>query len=295
MDIQHIRYFLAVAKNKSFSKAADKLFVTQPILTRCIKNLERELGIPLIIRSTKSFALTDAGEAFAQYGALLLQQHPAIYRRIRDVADAKVGEILISCPGTLLDLYFPKRVTRYRTEHPGIHISVRERGSVEVEQDILDGVADMGLVMLPLERESALNIYPIVQDEIQVIVRRGHPFEKLAEVHVSQLKGLDIITYDNTTTLNNMFCALCREHGFAPNLVFQSMMTGFILDTIAYGDCVGVLPAPMSKRAEGLIGIPLRPGLPWNIAIITKKGRYLSSAAADFLTFCQKTFASETE
>ena len=293
MDIQQIRYFLEVAKHKSFSKAAEKLFVTQPVLTRCVKGLEKELGVSLILRSTKTFALTDAGETLVQYGAALLQQHQDIYRRIQDVADALVGEILISCPGTLLDLYFPQLVNQYRKAHPGVHISVRERGSMDVERDILDGIADIGLVMLPLKQEDKLNIHPVVQDEIQVVVRRGHPLEKQKEVHVSQLKGLDIIIYDTTTTLNNMFCSLCKENGFIPTLAFQSMMPGFILDTIAGSDCVGVLPAPLTKRAkrDDLIGVPLRPSLPWNIAIITKKDRYLSSAAAQFLAFCKEHLA----
>lgn len=297
MDIQQIRYFLEVAKHKSFSKAAEKLFVTQPVLTRCVKGLEQELGVFLILRSTKTFALTDAGETLVRYGTNLLQQHQDIYRRIQDVSDAQVGEILISCPGTLLDLYFPKLMNQYRKDHPGIHISVRERGSMDVEQDILDGVADIGVVMLPLKREDALHIYPVVQDEIQVVVRRGHPLENLPEVHISQLKGLDIITYDTTTTLNNMFCTLCRENGFAPSLAFQSMMPGFILDTIASSDCVGVLPAPLTKRAgrDDLVGIPLRPFLPWNIAVITKKDRYLSSAAAHFLGFCQENLSNDKQ
>ena len=293
MDIQQVRYFLEVAKRKSFSKAAEKLFVTQPVLTRCVKSLEKELGVSLILRSTKTFVLTDAGETLVHYGTLLLQQHQDIYRRIRDAGDSLVGEILISCPGTLLDLYFPKLVNQYRKAHPGIHIRVRERGSMDVERDILDGIADIGLVMLPTKREDELHIYPVVQDEVQVVMRRGHPLEKRKQVDVSLLKGQDIITYDTTTTLNNMFCSLCRENGFNPSLAFQSMMPGFILETIASSDCVGVLPAPLARRAEkdGLVGVPLRPGLPWNIAIITKKDRYLSSAAAHFLAFCQEHLA----
>lgn len=108
MDIQHIWYYVAVVKYESFSKAAEKLFVTQPILTRCVKNLEEELGVPLILRSTKRFLLTDAGRILYLYGQKLLQQHEDLYRRIADVTDCRVGEISISCPGVLLDMYFPE-------------------------------------------------------------------------------------------------------------------------------------------------------------------------------------------
>lgn len=290
MDIQHIRYFLAVAEHQSFSKAAQALYVTQPILTRCIKNLEKELGTPLIRRSTKTFALTDAGQVLVTYGSALLQQHRDIYRRIEDTLDPRRGEIHISSPGVLLDMYFPKLVTEYRQLHPGVRITAAESGTKTVVRDVLSGSADMGLVMLPLTDTELLDIYPIVQDEVHVIVRRDHPFAKEAFVHIEQLKDLDIITYDKSNTLFHTFSRMCAEHGFAPSIVFQSMMPGFILDTLSYGSCVGVLPAPMLRRfpKDALVNVPLLPHFPWQIAIITKKGRYLSYAAESFLAFCRE-------
>ena len=294
MDIQHIRYFLAIAEHQSFSKAAQALYVTQPILTRCVKNLEKELGTPLIVRSTKSFSLTDAGQALVTHGTALLQQHRDIYRRIADIADSGSGEIHIASPGVLLDMYFPKLVTQYRQLHPGVRITAAESGTKTVVRDVISGRADMGLVMLPLTDTEALDIYPIVQNEVHVIVHRDHPLAKEAFVRIAQLKDLDIITYDQSNTLFHIFTRMCREQGFTPSIVYQSMMPGFILDTLSYGGCVGVLPAPMLQRFERaeLVSIPLLPHFPWEIAMITKKDRYLSHAAESFLAFC-KDFLSE--
>ena len=98
MDIQQIRYFLAIARYESFSKAAEKLFVTQPILTRCVKNLEQELGLPLIVRTTRSFALTDAGKTLAEYGSRLLQQQEDLCRRMEDLKQLRSGELRLSSP-----------------------------------------------------------------------------------------------------------------------------------------------------------------------------------------------------
>lgn len=289
MDIQHIRYFLAIAKYGSFSKAAEKLYVTQPILTRCVKNLETELGVPLILRSTRSFSLTDAGRILAEGGADLLVQHQDLYRRIQDVTTAQTGDVQISCPGILLDMYFPQLVTQYHKEHPGIRISIRESGTRSVVQDVLDGTADIGLVMLPLEGEENLNVFPIVEDEVHVLVHKDHPLASHPTVHIRDLKDQDIITYNESTTLYHAFLELCRQHGFSPMIAFQSMMPGFILDTLAYGSCVGVLPAPMLRRLkrQDLVSIPLKPHFPWQIAMVTKKDRYLSHAAGSFLGFSQ--------
>lgn len=294
MDIQHVRYFLAVAKYESFSKAAQKLFVTQPVLTRCIKKLEQELGVPLIIRSTKSFALTDAGTALVQHGEQLLRQHQEIYRNIQDVVNSQTGELHISSPGVLLDMYFPKLVTQYRQKYPGIHIYLQEGGSLPVIQDVLEGSADIGLVMLPLENAEDLHIFPIVKDEVHVMVRRDHPFAQMSYVEISQLQGLDIITYDKSNTLYHAFLHLCHNSGFSPTIAFQSMMPNFILDTIDYGTCVGIFPAPILQRFQrpSLVSIPLRPHFPWEIAMITKKDRYVSHAARSFLSFSQDFFSA---
>lgn len=294
MDIQQIRYFLAVARCRSFSKAAQQLYVTQPIVTRCVKNLEKELGTPLILRSTKSFSLTAAGEALVRSGTQLLQQHQDIYRRIQDVVDSETGEIHISSPGVLLDMYFPRLVTEYRRQHPGIRITVQESGTRTVVQEVLDGTAYIGLAMLPLTETEDLDVFPIVQDEVHVFVQKDHPLARETSVRLEQLKGLDIITYHESNTLYHTFLQMCRATGFSPVIAYQSMMPRFILDTLEYGDCVGVLPAPMLKRfrTQNLVSIPIVPRFPWEIAMITRKDRYIPHAAEHFLQFA-RTFIAE--
>jgi len=290
MDIQHIRYFLAVAKHQSFSKAAESLFVTQPILTRCIKNLEKELGVQLIQRSTKHFALTEAGQLLQRSGAAILQQHQDIYRQMADLAGGQLGELRISSPGVLLDMYFPTLVAQYRKNHPGIRITIRESGTRTVVQEVLGGAADIGLVMLPLAEAAELEVFPIVADQIHVILHKEHPMATQSSIHIRQLENQDIITYNQSTTLYHTLDKLCKEQGFTPNIACQSMMPRFILDTLSCGDWVGVFPAPMlqkSPRPE-LVGIPLEPQMPWQIAMITKKGRYVSSAANSFLNFSRE-------
>ena len=292
MDIQHIKYFLAVAECKSFSRAAEKLYVTQPILSRCIRNLEEELGTPLIIRSSRSFALTDGGTVLYRYGSQLVEQYQDIYRRVQDIRSSEEGEVRIVCPGVLLDMYFPKLITQYQKEHPNIKITIRERESRPTAATVLSGDADLGLVMIPVENQTELNVYPIITDEVQVVVPDVHPFAKRSFVHIRDLQDVNIITYNSNATLHNTFLQMCQEHGFSPTLTCQSLMPNFILEMISYGRCIGVIPAPMCKQfqAEGLVSVPIRPKFPWVIALITKKDHYISHAAQNFLTFAQMHF-----
>lgn len=292
MDIQHIKYFLAVVESESFSRAAEKLYVTQPILSRCIHNLEQELGGPLIIRSSRSFSLTDTGMVLYDYGRKLVEQHQDIYRRIQDIQSSDVGEVRIVCPGVLLDMYFPKLITQYQKDYPKIRITIHERESRPTASIVLNGEADLGLVMLPVENQVDLNVYPIITDEVQVVVPETHPFAKREFIPIEDLRDVSIITYNSNATLHNTFIQMCQDHGFLPNLACQSLMPNFILDTISYGRCVGVIPAPMCKQfqSEGLVAVPIEPRFPWVIALITKKDHYLSHAAQSFLLFAQKHF-----
>ena len=292
MDIQHIKYFLAVAEHRNFSKAAESLFVTQPILTRCIKNLETELGAPLIIRTSKSFALTDVGMTLYQYGKALVESHQDLYRKIDDVKSGNAGMVQIASPGVLLDIYFPKLVTEFRMANPNISINISEIGSIPTSEAVLNGEVDIGLVMLPVEGFQDLDIYPIVRDEVQVLVRMDHPYATQSSVHINELRNDSIITYNSTTTLHNAFIHLCLEHGFTPTIAYQSMMPTFIIETLSYGECVGILPGPMFRYfpSENLTSVGIEPKLPWEIALITKKGRYFSHAAQRFLTFAREYF-----
>ena len=292
MDIQHIRYFVEVAKCRSFSKAAQNLFVTQPILTRCIKNMEKELGVFLIIRSTRSFVLTDAGEELLRRGSQLVEQYEDIFRHIQDIKESSKGEIHISSPGVLLDMYFPRLVTEYRRKYPGVRINISESGSRRTEQEVLSGAADIGIVMLPLENPQELHIMPIISDEVCALIHQNHPFAKKERVHIRELEGEEIITHNHSNTLYSMLLLMCQEEGFLPNITYQSNMPNFMLDIISYGTCVGILPRPVAQQFQtrNLKSVPLEPKFPWKIAMITKKDRYLSRAAEGFLDFSRNFF-----
>ena len=108
MDIQHLKYFVEVVRQESFTRAAAQLFVTQPMLTLSIKQLEESLNVLLIERTSKSFHLTDAGRILYERAQEFLMQYEAIFQTMADVRSVKTGEVRLSIPGVLLDMYFPE-------------------------------------------------------------------------------------------------------------------------------------------------------------------------------------------
>lgn len=129
MDIQHLKYFVEVVRQESFTRAAAQLFVTQPMLTRSIKQLEESLNVLLIERTSKSFHLTDAGRILYERAQEFLMQYEAIFQTMADVRSVKTGEVRLSIPGVLLDMYFPELFASFHRQYPGIDISLVEEGS----------------------------------------------------------------------------------------------------------------------------------------------------------------------
>lgn len=294
MDIQHLKNFVEIARQQSFTRAAEQLFITQPILTRCIKMLEGELGVKLIERSSKHFRLTDAGEKLYVQATEILEQYQDIFRSIDDVKQASVGQVKISTPGVLLDTYFAPLLTAFRQNNPGIDISIVEEGSTLTGQAVMNGDVDIGLVMLPVANMSQMEVISVICDEVGVLTRKDHPLAQKASVHLCELQDVDIITYSHTTTLHNSFIRKCEQQGVQPKIAYKSLMPVFAMDMVSLGSCVGIFPRPMIKRyiKDDLTTLRLDPKFDWEIAMILKKGRYQSFATVRLKEFICAYFES---
>lgn len=292
MDIQQLKNFVAIASQQSFTRAAEQLFITQPMLTRCIKSLEAELGVKLIERTSKFFRLTDAGEALYDQATQLLGQYQDIFRTIDDVKQAQLGQVRISSPGVLLDMYFPPLLTDFRRENPGIDISIVEEGSKLTAQAVMRGEVDIGLVMLPVDNLVHMEVIPVVSDEVGLLVKENHPFADKSVVHIGGLKDMDIMTYSDTTTLHDSVIKMCVQQGFQPKIAYKSLMPIFAMEMVSLGSCIGVFPCPMIQRykTEGLAMVRLDPQFPWEIAVVLKKGRYQSFATVRLKNFIEQYF-----
>ena len=281
MEIQHLRYFVEVVRNESYTRAAAQLFVTQPMLTRSIKQLEEELNVKLIERTSKSFRLTDAGRILYERAQRFLLEYEDLFQRMEDVRSARVGEVRLSIPGVLLDAYFPDLLNQFRRSLPGIDISVVEEGSKLVAAAVGSGHADLGLVMLPVEDPSRFESKLLTNSVCQLVVSRRHPFAQMPVVPIRDLREEPILTYSETATLHDAFIRICGEQGFVPRLAYKSLMTRFSMKMVAMRQCIAVLPLPLvqPELCEEVVTVPLEPSIPWQIAIIRRREGYHGFAA----------------
>lgn len=292
MDMHHLKYFIAVAESRNFTKAAEKLQVTQPMLTRIVKQIEEELHVRLIDRTSKHFYLTDAGESFYKEAKEVVAHFSELYRNIDDVKSGNAGNVRVSIPGVLLDTYFPQLLLNFHRLYPNIKISIVEEGSKLTTSSVLAGQSDLGLVMLPVSHLSHFCVTPLVRDVCQLVVPKEHPFSQYHYIPLSKLRDEAIITFSDTSTLHDEFINLCEKEGFSPNIVYKSFMPNFTFDMVNSGLCVAVLPAPIIQRylTDDFVVLPLEPTIKWDIAVITKKNQYLSFATRKLLKHIEEYF-----
>jgi len=188
LDLRKLRYFLAVAEELSFIRAAQRLHIAQPVLTRQIKVLERELGVELFVRSTRGTALTPAGVGFADDARAILRSATAVQRRARQVARGGSQLTIGFMPGIL-----PTATVRaLRERFPDLHVDVVRTSWDDQVEMVLDGRIDASYVRFPINRRG-LTVIPLYTEPRVVVLPAAHPLAAREAVSIADLVLLDLL------------------------------------------------------------------------------------------------------
>lgn len=279
MDINQLRIFLAVANAKGFSKAASQLYVSQPMVTKTIKQLEGELNMKLIERSSKSFTLTDAGLRLKSLSEDLLQNFDNILKEISDMRTSNSGSITLAGPPLSLAVYFPKLLQLIRAKYPGINISLIECGSKTTVEMINDGKADIGVSQMPIENPD-MDIFPIVRDKCVLLVNEIHPLATRDKVSISELSNEKFISLAKGFAMHDTVNDICRRAGFTPNIVYHTSLISFAEKLVSLNEGISILPRPLVGlyMPGGVKIIEIDEYIPWDVALILSNKGYRSNA-----------------
>lgn len=287
MDTRQLSYFVQVAKDKSFTLAAGNLHLSQPALSKMIKKLEDDLGVQLFDRSEHKMTLTDAGERLFEEGQRLLSEMDSITESIQDTKNLKTGNVSVGIPPVIGTSYFPPLIANFRTDYPGINLSIIENGAVTVYEMVEKGYVDLGLVILP-ELSDRIEYIPVTEDKAVLIVHNDHPLAKRDKVVFEDLKDETFALLNETFLLHHHVVDACREAGFEPNIYFKSSQWDFLTELVCLNQGISIMPRPILARfnSKSIKQIPIdHPAMTWRIAIILKKNRYISFAAKKFIEY----------
>ncbi|OWY39862.1 LysR family transcriptional regulator [Xenophilus sp. AP218F] len=285
MDIRALRYFVELVKRHSFTKAAEALFVTQPTISKMVKQLEEELGMPLILRDGRSFHLTDAGRVTYERGMDVLSAMNQLKHELSDLAGLSSGELVVGLPPMVGVAFFAPVVSHFRQRYPNIELKMVEDGALAIENSVKSGELEIGVAVLPVDGQ-LFDQYSVVRDPLCLVAPAGSRWRGLGVVQLSDIADEPIVLYPEDFTLAHRVADAFRELGKAPNIVGRSAHWDFIVELVGARLGVTLLPLSIVERLDrqAYDVIPIyHPKLVWHLALIWQRGGYLSHAARAWL------------
>lgn len=287
MTLKDLEYYAIVAREGSITRAAAQLYIAQPALSQCIRKLEKELGAKLFIRSSNGVQLTDEGACFLSFAAQVLQQRDMLGRHLQDISDADGGEIRLGFTGTQATYVLPYILPDFQRRHPRVSILLTESVSNEIEQKLLRGEIDIGILHLPLLHEE-LDYFEISRDSMMIVPRstsayREYLYSKGGRtfLHTTFLKNESLILTHPGQRSRLVCDQILASAGITPQIL-QTSRSISTLDALAQVDYAStIMPkkqiSPVLKK-RGVYYIDDQFAIPYSFVVATAKGSYCPNA-----------------
>ena len=287
MEFRHLQYFCCVVSEESFTKAAKKINLSQPALSRTIKNLEKNIGAQLLVRTNKQFVLTEIGEEVYREGKKIVEGFDDLDNYIRTFTDQYVGKIIIGLPPVIGTCLLPSFLGKFNADYPNIETVFKEEGANVIGNKVYLEEVDVGIVIKPIDINK-YDVVPIVANYNVVIVNKSHPFASKKSITTAELQNEPLLLLNNSYTLHHSILRACRNNGFEPNIKLLCHTWDLLLEMVALNQGVTILPMPiLNKFANNkIVGIPLTGELmKWDIVAITKKNKLVTKIARIFIKY----------
>lgn len=258
MELRHLRYFVAVAEELHFGRAADLLGISQPPLSQQIQALEQELGVRLFERSNRHVALTDAGRLFLEETRQTLAQVSKSVDVVRRAEQGELGELQIgftaSAPFVSI---IPRAVFAFRQAFPAVHLDLQEMTSSQVCQALVEKKLQIGMIR-PLELPGELDAVELLREPLVALLHAGHPLagEHNGGLALAELADQPFVFFPRSygTGLYGQLFSLARQAGFTPRITQEAHEALTIIGLVAAGLGVSVLPASFRRiRIDGVV------------------------------------------
>jgi LysR family hydrogen peroxide-inducible transcriptional activator len=284
MELNQLRYTVAVADTGNFTRAAERAHVTQPSLSQQILNLEKEIGHKLFHRLGRKAVVTEAGVVFLERARRILfevenasrelSDHPSLDRTIT------VGAIPTVAPYLLVPL-----IAECRRELPNLTIHVREDFRSDLVRAVIEGDLDLALVSLPV-KDHRISIEPVMTERLLLIVAKGHPFAGRAEITVNDLAEETFVTMSDSSTLAAQIHAFFGDNHFVPKIGYRCAQVATLKAFVAMGVGISILPEvdQLPGDRDSLVYMRLSGSAPSrSLVVIRHLQRYQSRGAEQFL------------
>jgi len=251
MELRHLRYFVAVAEELNFGRAAERLRIAQPPLSRQIRDLEREVGAPLFERVPRGVELTPAGRAFLPEARLTLAQAERAQRTAQRAAQGETGRLRVGfVEAATHSGILPDVLSFFRAHLPSVGLSLFELDPLRQAEAFQDGRIDIGILHSPpLDAARWLRVEPIYAEPVILALPRTHPLAKRSRLALASLADESFVGFPRVVApeIFDDIIASCRRAGFSPRIVQEAAGWHTLASLVSAGVGVGVVPRSIAE------------------------------------------------
>ena len=292
MQIESLKVFCDLAETTSFTKAAEINGVTQSAVSQQISTLENRLGATFIERSKKRFTLTKEGEALYKYSKQIVQTYDELYHKIQEIQNIVTGNIKVVTIYSIGLHELPPYLKKYLKKHPTVNISVEYRRATQLYEDILTGIADIGLVAYP-QKDQRLQITSLAEDMLVLICHPQHPIAEHSSVKLSEIANNKFIAFEPDIPTRRAIDKILRDRNVEANHVMEFDNIETVKRAVEIDAGISIVPRSpvaqeVAKKTIAMVEIEdekfYRP-----IAAVHKKTKVLSPAMKEFLAMLKSS------
>ncbi len=288
MDIRMLRYFIEVVRQQSFTRAAENLFVTQPTISKMLRNLEDELGTTLLIRQGRKLSLTDTGQAVYDKGRVILDNVQQLHSELSDIRQLNHGTLRLGIP-PMVGMIMASPIAHFRQKYPGVELKISEFGGLKVQQAVQNGELDVAVTALPVEDEQHFTTLHVAQHPLCVVVPKGSEWADMGTISPAQLADVPLLIYNEDFSLSRQLMQMFSGLGITPRIAVRSGQWDFLAAMVQAQVGLAILPEPICQKLDSglLCWRPLDSELHWALGMIWRNEGYLSHSAQAWITCCK--------
>src|SRR5215216_404999 len=297
MEIRQLKAFLAIAEARTFTAAAQRIHYTQAALSMQIKQLEKEVGVPLFTRMPRRVVLTEAGERLMARAQHILREHDAALAELAELAGAKHGRLRLgSASGMVSADSLPAILKKLRKAHTHAEVSVTSGTSEELVKKILAGETDAAFVSLPVQARN-VETEQLSQDQLVAIASPRHALAGQRVVSAFALAGEKLILGERGGNTRRLIDEFFAEAGLKPTVAMELSRQAAIRNMVAADMGVGIVPLSVA-RDDVERGRLVRwwiegARINWEMGLVRLSGGYLSPVCQTFIELCREHFAAQ--
>ncbi|WP_337997284.1 LysR family transcriptional regulator [Oleispirillum naphthae] len=285
MDLSQLRSFLAVAECLHFSRAAERVHISQPALSLQIRNLEDELGVRLFARNRRKTEITAAGAVFRDEVSIVLAGLERAAARARQAAAGKIGSLRIGFISTAAAAVVPPLVTAFRRGYPQVELEMRHALTADQIAMLEAGEIDIGFFRLPAAPPRGIVMAVMHREPFRLFLHAGHPLEARAEAGLADLDGQEVLVYarKNAPGFHDLLIQSIRGAGAIPSAIHQANDMNTLMSLVSAGVGIAVAPASVGRPdLPNLVSCALR-GMPLSEVVMAYRAEEANPAVRAFV------------